>query len=87
MNLFLFEDVVVSVELALIIVELGVLIVILTHMRKMREHSEVERQELREIKRLHGELDETVKLLKNDIMELNENQTEMHELIKVLAKK
>jgi hypothetical protein len=59
---------------------------ILLHMKKMREHSEIERKELAELRRLHGELKETLKLLKEDISELNENQREMHKIMKILAK-
>jgi len=78
---------VVSPELVIALIELLVLLGILVHMRRMREHDVIEREELREIKRLHGELGEAVGLLKEDIKDLSENQREMHEVMKALARK
>ncbi|MFH1125823.1 MAG: hypothetical protein V1703_01745, partial [Candidatus Altiarchaeota archaeon] len=64
------ESTVVSLELILLFVELFVLIIILSHMRKMREHAAIEREEIKEIRRLHEELGETISLLREDIKEL-----------------
>ena len=41
MEIILFEDVVVSLELILAIIELAVLVIVLVHMKKMEEHSGV----------------------------------------------
>jgi hypothetical protein len=87
MDVVLFEDVVVSLELVIAVIELLVLVGILIHMKRMREHAVVEKEELKEIRKLHVELGEAVRLLKEDIRDLTENQREMQDIMKALAKR
>lgn len=77
-------EVAITLELVLAIIELGVLIVILVHMKELKGYSELEKQEIREIKRLHKEIAETVGLLEEDIRQLNENNQKTQDAIGLL---
>jgi hypothetical protein len=84
MEIRIAEGVVVSIEFLLALFELAVLLILLVHMKRMRDHGEIERKELQQLHKLHSELKEALHLLKEDIRELNKNQAEMHALLKTL---
>jgi len=82
MEFILFEDMVVSLEFLLFVLELAILLIILMHIREIKKHDKLVAEEVKDIKRLHHELHETLRLLKEDIRELSENQGEMHKTVK-----
>lgn len=84
MEIRIAEGLVVSIEFVLALFELLVLCMLLVHLKRMRDHGDIERKELQQLHKLHSELKEALRLLKEDIRELGKNQAEMHALLKTL---
>lgn len=83
MELVILENLVLSIEAMLFGLELAFLIIIMVHMRKMRDEDGLLKVNIAELRTLHIELHESMKLLKEDIADLNETNKELQEFISI----
>jgi len=80
----IFEEIVVSVELILVMVELVILAIILAHMSRMGVEDKLLKENIKELNILHRDMHESITLLKRDINELTINNKELQDLMKEL---
>ena len=76
------ENILESVQIILLFLELFILLTILMHMNYMRSEDKLLKENLNELSEFHQELHESIGLLKEDISDLTENNQKLEEFIR-----